>query len=74
MTSTDQERIVRFIEDAKEHRQWLSRELSSLDANSEDYESNRRAILGAVRELDRVISERDSDARRSGIMPNDSHA
>ena len=62
MTFTDQERIGRFINEAKEQRQWLSRELSSLDARSEDYASNEKAITGAIRELDRLILERDSDA------------
>lgn len=55
MTSTDQERIVRFINASREHRQWLSRELSSLDARSENFESNQRAIRGAIGELDKVI-------------------
>jgi hypothetical protein len=55
MTSTEQERIVRFINAAREHRQWLSRELSSLDALSENYGSNQRAIRGATGELDKAI-------------------
>jgi hypothetical protein len=55
MTSTDQEGTVRFINKAREQRQWLSRELSSLDARSENYESNQRAIRGAIGELDTVI-------------------
>ena len=55
------ERTARFINRAREQRQWLSRELSSLDS-SENYESNQRAIRGAIGELDKVILESDSDA------------
>jgi hypothetical protein len=55
MTSTDQEKTVRFINASREHRQWLSRELSILDARCENYESNQRAIRGAMGELDKVI-------------------
>ena len=54
MTFTDQERTARFINEAKEQRQWLSHELSRLDAGSENYESNQRAILSAIGELDKV--------------------
>jgi hypothetical protein len=61
MTSTDQERTARFLNRAREQRQWLSRELSSLDARSENYESDQRAIRGAIGELDKVILECDSD-------------
>jgi hypothetical protein len=55
MTSTDQEGTVRFINKAREQRQWLSRELSGLDARSVDYESNHRAIRVAIGELDNAI-------------------
>jgi hypothetical protein len=55
MTSTDQQGTVRFINTCREQRQWLSRELSSLDARSVDYESNQRAIRGAIGELDKAI-------------------
>jgi hypothetical protein len=57
MIFADQARVVRFIHDAKEQRQWLSRELSSLETSSENFESNRRAICGAIRELDKAIAE-----------------
>jgi len=53
----DQAQVVRFIHDAKEQRQWLCRELSSLETSSENVESNRRAICGAIRELDKAIAE-----------------
>ena len=55
MTIADQEGSWCLINDAKEQRQWLSHELSSLDACSEDYKTNRRAIRGAIGELDKVI-------------------
>jgi hypothetical protein len=55
MSFTDQEGTVRFINALREQRRWLSRELSSLDARSVDYESNQRAIRGAIGELDTVI-------------------
>jgi hypothetical protein len=55
MKVTDQVGIARFINKAREQRQWLSREFSSLDARSENYESNQRAIRGAIGELDKVI-------------------
>ena len=57
MTSTDQERIARFIDDANEQREWLSRELSGLDPLSETCESSQRAIRGAIGELDKVIAK-----------------
>ena len=74
MTSTDQEKIVRFINASREHRQWLSRELSSLDAGSENYESNQRAIRGAIGELDKVIANAIQTPGHGGFVPNDSHA
>ena len=55
MTSTDQAGIARFVNAAREQRQWLSHELSSLEASSENYESNQRAIRGAIGELDKAI-------------------
>jgi hypothetical protein len=55
MTFEDQESLVRFINASREQRRWLSRELSNLDARSENYESNQRAIRGAIGELDTVI-------------------
>ena len=74
MTFTDHETIVRFINDAKEHRQWLSRELSSLDARSENYESIQWAIGGAMKELDKVIGNAIQTLGHSGFVPDDSHA
>ena len=55
MTFADQERNVRFINDAKKQRQWLSCELSSLDPRSENYKNDQRAICDAIGELDKVI-------------------
>ena len=55
MITADQARIVSFINAAREQRQWLSRKLSSLEAHSENYESNQRAIRGAIGELDKAI-------------------
>ena len=55
MTFTDHVRIVRFINAAREQRQWLSRALSSIDARSGNYASNQRAICGAIGELDKAI-------------------
>ena len=57
MRSTDQALIERFINDAKAQRQWLYGELASLDTSSENYESSQRAIHGALRELDKAISQ-----------------
>ena len=57
MTSTDQALVNRFINDAKAQRQWLYGELASLDTSSENYESSQRAIHGALRELDKAISQ-----------------
>jgi len=57
MTSTDQALVERFINDAKAQRQWLYGELASLDTSSENYESSQRAIHGALRELDKAISQ-----------------
>jgi len=74
MTFAGQERIARFINEAKEHRQWLSRELSSLDACSENYESNQRAIRGAIGELDRAIRKAMETASNGGLVPNNRHA
>ena len=73
MTFADQERIARFINEAKEHRQWLSRELSSLDACSENYESNQRAIRGAIGELDKVIRNTIQTPGHGSFVPDDSH-
>jgi hypothetical protein len=55
MTFEHQEGIVRFINACRDQRQWLFRELCSLDARSVDYESNQRAIRGAIGELDKAI-------------------
>jgi hypothetical protein len=55
MTSKDQDTLIRFINTSREHRQWLSHELSRLDPRSESYASNQRAIRGAIGELDTVI-------------------
>ena len=46
---------MRFINHAKEQRDWLVCELSGLDAQSEDYQSNKRAIRDSIKELDKVI-------------------
>jgi hypothetical protein len=57
MTFENHERIVRFINASREQRRWLSRELSNLDARSENYESYesyQRGIRGAIGELDTV--------------------
>ena len=55
MMLAEQERNMCFINHAKEQRYWLVCELSRLDASSENYQSNKRAIRGSIRELDRVI-------------------
>jgi hypothetical protein len=47
----------------------LSRELSSLDACSENYESNQRAIRGAIGELDKVIGNAIQTSGHGGSMP-----
>jgi hypothetical protein len=57
MTFENHEGIVRFINASREQRRWLSRELSNLDARSENYESYESyqpAIRGAIGEPDTV--------------------
>jgi len=66
MTFTDQVRIARFINKAREQRQWLSREFSSLDARSADYESNQRVICSAIGELDKAICKAMETAGMGG--------
>jgi hypothetical protein len=55
MTSADQSQFERFINTAIAHRDWLNSEASKMIAGYEDCESNRRAIKGAIRELDELI-------------------
>lgn len=46
---------MRFINHAKEQRDWLVCELSGLVAQSENYQSNERAIRDSIKELDKII-------------------
>ncbi|HLX84397.1 MAG TPA: hypothetical protein VKR59_10905 [Terriglobales bacterium] len=55
MKLAEQERNMRFINHAKEQRDWLVCELSGLVAQSENYQSNERAIRDSIKELDKII-------------------
>ena len=56
ITPTDRIQFERFIGAAIAHRHWLTSEASKIVSGSENCESNRRAISGALRELDEMIS------------------
>ena len=52
---TDRIQLERFIDAAIAHRHWLTSEASRI-AGSADCENSLRAISGAIRELDEMVS------------------
>jgi hypothetical protein len=55
MKSADPRLVDSFIEAAIVHRYWLTCENSRIASDSEVCGNNRRAISGALRELDEMI-------------------
>jgi hypothetical protein len=73
MMLAEQGKNVCFIDHAKEQRHWLVCELFRLDARSEDYQSNQRAIRGSIMELDKAIwnaiqSQGDEELRQMAVI------
>jgi len=55
MTSVSRIQFERFINDAIAHRHWLTSESSRIVSTADHCDSDRRAINGAIRELDELI-------------------
>ena len=73
MMLAEQEKNVRFIDHFKEQRYWLFCELFRLDACSENYQSNQRAIRASIMELDKVTwnairSQGNEEPRQMTVM------
>jgi hypothetical protein len=67
MTPTDRSRFERFINSAITHRHWLTSEASKIVSGSENCESNRRAINGALRELDEMILRTNLESEKTSF-------
>ena len=59
---------VSFIVEAVAQLQRLQQEMTRLAPRDENYESNRRALRAAIRELQKIISKQCA-VREQGILP-----